>query len=334
MAKQVVEVVRRFEGSSRRLHAVIECTCCGHRTSVRNEKKRLEEALNADCSECLRLSRQQVAAPENSRKKVVGKVHRKEGKEERLYSKIVCKDCGAITYERRQNRVNSALASECRSCKLILASEKEETRRIVRLQDKALIDAHRAIKNLIPKVDRRITHGLSTGINRRTYNVWNGMMSRCYVSTTNAFEHYGGRGICVCERWHDVRNFFEDMGLVPDGYSIERIDVDGDYEPSNCMWLPLEQQSWNRRCSYKYRGITDLKEHKEQQKVRYRQKARLDKGIPSDAPLYSKKHLNPNGWWWPCGLTAKAKQCLYGPHVKERAFLYQSDRYKYGVNLP
>jgi hypothetical protein len=75
------------------------------------------------------------------------------------------------------------------------------------------------------------------------------MMGRCYVPSTIGFENYGGRGISVCERWHDFQSFLADMGERPDDGSIERIDCNGNYEPSNCKWVPRADQSRNTRAS-------------------------------------------------------------------------------------
>jgi hypothetical protein len=86
-------------------------------------------------------------------------------------------------------------------------------------------------------------HGLST---TTSYNSWKKMMSRCYDPLNTDYVNYGGRGITVCERWHDVTAFVEDMGIRGKTLSIERIDVNGIYEKSNCAWIPLGAQSKNR----------------------------------------------------------------------------------------
>jgi hypothetical protein len=76
-----------------------------------------------------------------------------------------------------------------------------------------------------------------------TYCTWKAMISRCTRKDHKSFSRYGGRNISVCERWMTFQNFLEDMGVRPSkDHSIDRIDVDGDYEPLNCRWANSFQQ--------------------------------------------------------------------------------------------
>lgn len=82
----------------------------------------------------------------------------------------------------------------------------------------------------------------------KVYDAWRGMKKRCYQESYQHFDRYGGRGIKVCDRWKDnFLNFYEDMGDIPsDGYELDRIDNNGDYEPSNCRWVTKQENCRNR----------------------------------------------------------------------------------------
>lgn len=93
------------------------------------------------------------------------------------------------------------------------------------------------------KDDGRTAHPL--------YDTWHGMKNRCMNSNFSQYEDYGGRGVKVCDRWLDpfagFWNFVEDMGPRPEGYSLDRIDPDGDYCPENCEWADRITQNNNTR---------------------------------------------------------------------------------------
>lgn len=80
-----------------------------------------------------------------------------------------------------------------------------------------------------------------------TYRSWLCMRTRCYNPRRAGWKDYGGRGIRCDSRWDSFKQFVEDMGPRLPGTSLDRIDVDGDYEPSNCRWATSKQQANNTR---------------------------------------------------------------------------------------
>ena len=92
----------------------------------------------------------------------------------------------------------------------------------------------------------------------RLYQIWCGIMSRCYNPHRRAYPNYGGRGVVACDEWRTYENF--KAWALSSGYtdelSIERVDPNGDYEPSNCTWIPKSEQSRNTRSNrwLEYKG--------------------------------------------------------------------------------
>lgn len=109
---------------------------------------------------------------------------------------------------------------------------------------------------------KALTHGHTVGRSdgiplTPEYACWLGMRVRCTNSGRHSYENYGGRGICVCERWDSFEAFLADMGSRPtSSHSIERKDNSKGYEPDNCVWATDKDQCRNRRSNavFEFRG--------------------------------------------------------------------------------
>lgn len=99
-----------------------------------------------------------------------------------------------------------------------------------------------------------------TSINKHELkNTWYSMRARCSKPTDPKYKHYGGKGIMVCDRWSSSPigfwNFVEDMGDRPKGHTLDRIDNNGNYEPSNCRWANRYEQGANMSKNNKTVGV-------------------------------------------------------------------------------
>jgi hypothetical protein len=91
-------------------------------------------------------------------------------------------------------------------------------------------------------------YGDSPANSSREYGIWRSMKSRCYIESSNNYRHYGARGIRICDRWRDdFAAFLEDMGRCPKGWTLDRKDPNGHYEPDNCRWATWDTQAANKR---------------------------------------------------------------------------------------
>lgn len=92
----------------------------------------------------------------------------------------------------------------------------------------------------------RQTHGMTK---TRIYNIWQSMKQRCSTPSVSCYKYYGGRGISVCDEWQSFEPFYQ--WAISNGYAdnltIDRIDVNGNYEPINCRWITIQEQQRNKR---------------------------------------------------------------------------------------
>lgn len=98
---------------------------------------------------------------------------------------------------------------------------------------------------------RHTKHGHAGCPPSPSYRTWQGMIDRCFNPANKRYKDYGARGIAVCERWRKFENFLTDMRIRPEGKTLDRIDPDYNYEPTNCRWATIKEQRNNRRSDKK-----------------------------------------------------------------------------------
>lgn len=218
-------VAVKYVGKDKHNNALWLCKCdCGREITTRGANIRSGEIKSCGC-----LHRSFLVGQRFGRLLVVEEMSRR--KRRRIVYKCKC-DCGNYTYV----TADDLKSGHTQSCGCYM---RECTR------------------------DKFTTHGNSKD---RLYIVWVGIKARCYNKNHHSYRNYGGRGIAVCEEWRDNYEAFRQWAL-DNGYdsnaergvcTLDRIDNDKDYEPSNCRWANMQKQMNNTRRNVKLHLFGDV----------------------------------------------------------------------------
>lgn len=158
-------------------------------------------------------------------------------------------ECGEV-YTARGNRLRNGETINCGCIYKALKVAKKEERRLKEEFTRQKAKQKAEFKNAEAEIfQQKVYDGdyLKSYFKTPTYNSWASARQRTTNPRNKGWDYYGGRGIHVCDRWIDsFENFLKDMGLRPPGTSLDRINVNGHYEPGNCRWATPEVQSTNK----------------------------------------------------------------------------------------
>lgn len=170
--------------------------------------------------------------------------------ERKQYTRRKAGDCvnGAVLIE----RVNGRLWKMKCSCGELFVAQPSDSKGVCRKCAMEKLSAERTKHGESPKQGRQNASKL--------YSVWVNMRNRCFNSNNKSFVYYGGRGISVCDEWNEFLNF--EKWAIQNGFeenlTLDRIDVNGNYEPENCRWISQKEQMRNTRVNHllTYNGYT------------------------------------------------------------------------------
>jgi hypothetical protein len=178
-----------------------------------------------------------------------------------LFRSANTKSCGCLVAMTQRDNHPIPIGEKYGRLTVLAEAEKTGANRQVKAVCDCGIQVTTAINNLRSghttscgciKGDAQVRHGMS---GTPTYQVWRDMINRCDNQNYKEFKYYGGRGITFCRQWRVFDNFFLDMGIKPEGLTLDRIDYDGNYDISNCRWASDIQQANNKRNNIRVFGL-------------------------------------------------------------------------------